>query len=235
MTSLGGFLRGFSPVYGKFLFRLPHGAEVLDVGCGDCASLRIISTLRPDVSWYGVDIEESPSGKGILKEFRRADLNSELIDFPEGKFDGVRICHVLEHLTGLNVLQREIGRLLKPGGMAYVETPNENSLRVPSFSIYRKQGGCFNFRDDPSHVRPFRTEELREFVAGSGLDVLVSEVVRNPWKILLSPVILLIGLIARRRSWLTAAVWEVTGWCSCAVGRKPADGERGVVASETKR
>jgi SAM-dependent methyltransferase len=189
--------------------------------------------MRPDLSWYGVDIEEPPAGN-ILREFRRADLNSEQLDFPDGKFDGVRICHVLEHLTDLDVLQKEIGRLLKPGGMAYVETPNENSLRVPSFAIYREQGGCFNFRDDPSHVRPFRAEELRGFVAGCGLDVLVAEVVRNPWKLLLSPAILLMGLITRRRSWLTAAVWEVTGWCSCAIGRKLANGGKGGGASETK-
>ena len=83
-----------------------------------------------------MDIEEFPGGIGFLKGFRRADLNSERVDFPDGKFDGIRICHVLEHLTDLRVLRGEISRLLKPGGLVYLETPNENSLRVPSCSVY---------------------------------------------------------------------------------------------------
>lgn len=220
MRIRGSSIRRFSPVYGKFLFRLPENAEVLDVGCGNCDSLKIIAALRPDLFLYGVDIEEFPGGMGFLKGFRRADLNSERVDFPDGKFDGIRICHVLEHLTDLRVLRGEIRRLLKPGGLVYLETPNENSLRVPSCSVYREQGGAFNFRDDPSHVRPLGTEALRLFVEESGLEVLAAEVIRNPWKILFSPAIFLFGLIARKRSWLTSAVWEITGWCSCAIGRK---------------
>ena len=61
---------------------------------------------------------------------------------------------------------------------------------------------------------------MRVFVEECGLEVLVVEVIRNPWKILFSPAILLFGLIARKWSWLTAVVWEITGRCSCVIGRK---------------
>ena len=213
-------IRRFSPIYGKFLFRLPEKAEVLDVGCGNCHSLEIIAAFRPDLSWYGVDIEEFPGGIGFLKGFRRADLNSERVDFPDGKFDGIRICHVLEHLTDLRVLRSEIVRLLKPGGLVYIETPTRTDCAFPPAPSRRSKGGGFNFRDDPSHVRPFGVEELRVFVEECGLEVLVVEVIRNPWKILFSPAILLFGLIARNRFWLTAVVWEITGRCSCVIGRK---------------
>lgn len=222
LIRMSAAIRRFSPAYGRFLFRLPPSAKLLDVGCGDCSSLRIIRRLRPDLELYGVDLLERESCKDLLVDFRKADLNREGIGFPDGKFDGIRASHLLEHLENPAVLQVEIPRLLKPGGLAYVEAPNPNSLRVPSFPIFREQGGSFHFRDDPAHVRPYRTEELEAFLEWGGMEVLTSGVIRNPVKILLSPAILAGGLILRRRSWLTDAAWEISGWCSCAVGRKSA-------------
>lgn len=227
MPDPGGFsrlsraVRRFSPAYGRFLFRLPPSAKLLDIGCGDCSSLRIIRSVRPDLALYGVDLWDNAGCEDLLAGFRVTDLNRDRIEFPDGEFDAIRAAHILEHLEDPSILQAEIPRLLRPGGLAYVEAPNPNSLRVPSFWIFREQGGSFHFRDDPSHVRPYRTEELAAFLREGGMEVLASMVVRNPVKILLSPAILAGGLILRRRSWLTDVAWEWSGWCSCAVARKP--------------
>ena len=213
-------VRFFSPAYGKFLFRLPENAMLLDIGCGDCSSLAVMKRIRPDLKCFGVDLEEHGGCRDRLTEFRRADLNRERIAFDDSGFDAIRACHILEHLEKFDVLQAEIGRLLKPGGIVYVEAPNPNSLKVPSFSIFRRQGGAFNFHDDPSHVRPLTVEDLTGFLSGCGLEVLDARVVRNPLKILISPAILLVGMILRKRSWLIDVAWQISGWCSCAIGRK---------------
>lgn len=220
MSLVNAMLR-LSPAYGRFLYRLPEGARLLDVGCYDCRSVKTILDKRPDLSVCGVDIAERPGCRDVLKDFRRADLNREPIGFADGSFDGIRVAHLLEHLETLSVLRKEIPRLLKSGGLVYLETPNENSLRVPSFRVFPEQDGPFNFRDDPTHRRPVGTGELREFLAGSGLAVLAAGTVRNPFKILFSPALVAGGLLLRKRSWLVAAAWEISGWCSFAVGRKP--------------
>ena len=209
-----------SPAYGKFLYRLPKGARLLDVGCSDCRSVKVILGKRPDLSVYGVDIAEAPATADVLHGFCRADLNRDRISFEGGTFDGVRVAHLLEHLDTLDVLREEIPRLLKPGGLVYLETPNRNSLKVPSFGLFREQGGIFNFRDDPTHRHPLDESDLRAFLAGAGLRVRDAGVVRNPWKVLFSPILVLGGLLMRNRSWLTAAAWELSGWCSYAVGEK---------------
>jgi SAM-dependent methyltransferase len=220
-SSLLDRLLSYSPAYGKFVYRLPPGASLLDVGCYDCNSLKIILGKRPDLSVYGVDIGERPACGEVLKGFRRADLNREKIGFESGSFDGIRAAHLLEHLEDLSLLREEIPRLLKSGGLVYLETPNENSLRVPSFRVFPEQDGPFNFHDDPTHLRPIAAGELRDFLAGAGLTVLDAGIVRNPFKVLFSPALVAGGLVLRKRSWLVAAAWEISGWCSYAVGRKP--------------
>jgi len=182
--------------------------------------LKIISGIRPDLSFYGVDIAELEGCEILLAGFSRADLNRDRIGFEDGFFDAIRVCHLLEHLTGFSLLRQEIPRLLKTGGLAYVEAPNPNSVKVPSISIFRDQGGCFNFHDDSSHIRPLSTEELENFLSSCGLEVVDSGVIRNPIKILLSPAIIAGGLVMRKRSWLTDVAWELSGWCSFAIGRK---------------
>lgn len=219
-SSLVDRMLAHSPAYGKFVYRLPRGASLLDVGCYDCNSVKTILGKRPDLSVYGVDIAERPACRDVLKGFRRADLNREKIGFESGSFDGIRIAHLLEHLEDLTVLQEEIPRLLRPGGIVYLETPNRNSLKVPSFRIFPGQESPFNFHDDPTHRRPIDTGELRAFLAGAGLAVLDAGIVRNPFKVLFSPVLVAGGLVMRKRAWLTAAAWEISGWCSYAVGGK---------------
>lgn len=211
----------FSPAYGRFLYRLPERARLLDVGCHDCNSVKIILGKRPDLAVYGVDIEERRACREVLKGFARADLNRDRIGFEDESFDGLRVAHLLEHLENPAVLQEEIPRLLKKGGLVYLETPNDNSLKVPSFGVFPEQDGPFNFRDDPTHLRPVGTGELRDFLAGAGITILDAGIVRNPFKILFSPALVAGGLILRKRSWLVAAAWEISGWCSFAVGRKP--------------
>jgi 2-polyprenyl-3-methyl-5-hydroxy-6-metoxy-1,4-benzoquinol methylase len=182
VTSIRGFsIRRFSPVYGKFLFRLPEKAEVLDVGCGNGDSLKIIAALRPDLSLYGVDIEEFQGGIGFLKGFRRADLNMEPIDFPDGKFDGIRICHVLEHLTDLRVLRGEIRRLLKPGGLVYMETPNETACASPHPSTGSKAVPSLPRRPIPRAA--LGDGRVAVICRRKRPEVLVAQVIRNPWKI----------------------------------------------------
>lgn len=221
MRSIIDWMLTFTPAYGKFFDRIPAGGKLLDIGCANGDSVRIFRHRRPDLEVYGVDIEEFPAAMEVLDGFARVDLSVDRIPFDDAMFDGIRLSHLLEHMERYDLLGSEIRRLLKPGGLVYVETPSSNSLRVPSLRIFADQGTPFNFHDDKTHIRPpVDPPELRRFLEDSGLSVLSSGIVRNPFKVALSPAIVAWGLLTRRRPLLTAAAWEISGWCSYAVGTR---------------
>jgi O-antigen chain-terminating methyltransferase len=69
--------------------------------------------------------------------------------------------HLIEHLPfdRLITLVDEIVRVLKPGGLAILETPNPDNLLV---------GAC-TFYYDPTHVRPLPKELMQFLLEARGL------------------------------------------------------------------
>jgi SAM-dependent methyltransferase len=71
------------------------------------------------------------SSSGFLKDIWKAGL-----PYPDNFFDAVILSEVLEHLNfnPLPLLQ-EINRIIKPGGIVYITTPNQVSLKNRLFMI----------------------------------------------------------------------------------------------------
>lgn len=109
---------------------LRHGpqrpATVLDVGCGDGTFLRRLDRLagRP-WSYHGTDF--SPYclelARALPYTFRQGNLE-EGIPFGDDMFDVVYSGEVIEHLYNPDLLLEECGRVLKPGGLLVLTTPN---------------------------------------------------------------------------------------------------------------
>jgi ubiquinone/menaquinone biosynthesis C-methylase UbiE len=107
---------------------LPGGEEiVLDIGCGAGHGSNLLSKKYKKV--YGVDISEEAieyakqNWKTDAVEF---SVGSALaIPFPDDTFDTVAAFEVFEHLSDWEQFLREIRRVLKPGGHAYISTPNK--------------------------------------------------------------------------------------------------------------
>ena len=119
--------------------------KVLDVGCGNASCKITKQWLSVDV-YHGVDREywhgHEADYQGIDRFFK-LDLDKDgLKDVPDNFYDVVIFSHVIEHLWNGHQVLIQLSQKLKPGGILYVETPSERTLKFP------KADGFLNFFDD---------------------------------------------------------------------------------------
>lgn len=126
--------------------RGPRGGNVLEVGCG---LGHLLARLAGRYRVFGVDVNA-----WALSQARRnvpnghfALLSAEdLRPFPDGLFQIVIAKHVLEHLPRPERAVAEMARVLAPGGLYLMATPNLDSL-----SRGLKKERWIGFAD-PTHV-----------------------------------------------------------------------------------
>ncbi|NHZ60823.1 class I SAM-dependent methyltransferase [Massilia genomosp. 1] len=149
-------LTAYAPFYAPLAALYP-GATVLDLGCGRGEWLELLGEqgFKP----FGVDLDD-----GMLAACRERGLHVELTDAlsalratPGASVALVSAFHLVEHIPFGMVqdLIREARRVLLPGGLLVMETPNPENLVVGASSFYM----------DPSHLRPI-PPPLLEFVVG---------------------------------------------------------------------
>jgi ubiquinone/menaquinone biosynthesis C-methylase UbiE len=101
--------------------------QVLEIGCGTGALLNLVGMESKNYNnCYG--IEPNPAFAKFantaygLKNVRNGVFR--FLEYEDNRFDGVIICHVLEHmLNPLNVLL-EMHRILRRGGWLFIEVPD---------------------------------------------------------------------------------------------------------------
>jgi SAM-dependent methyltransferase len=195
---------------------------LLDIGCGKGDVIRNFLSYRPDLEIYGIDIIYQKKFLPTIVHFSLADIVKEKLDFPDNFFDGVSVIHVIEHLDELSNLFSEVCRILKHGGAFYIETPSEKTIRLPKFTGWfpDKTGGPINFYDDDSHIKPWPPAIIRANVSGFPFSNIKIGTYRNLLYMLLSPLLLLSGLIFRNRRMFVVGLNHFIGWSIFFRGRK---------------
>jgi len=87
---------------------LPHGARVLDVGCGDGSLAAQVLSRRPDVSLTGIDVLVQPGALVTVEPF-----DGRVIPYADRSFDAVLFVDVLHHTDDPIVLLREAQRVTR--------------------------------------------------------------------------------------------------------------------------
>jgi SAM-dependent methyltransferase len=96
------------------------GAKVLDVGCGQGVALEIFrdAGLDPLGITLGADAEVCRA-KGLNVR----EMDFAFLDFPDESFDLAWCRHAIEHSVFPFFTLSELHRILKPGGVLYLEVP----------------------------------------------------------------------------------------------------------------
>lgn len=105
-------------------------SRVLDVGIGPGFLMDELQLRKKGVQVYGIDIAmpylerlwvDRPSWSVAYGE-------AEKIPHPDSTFDFVVCCDVIEHVLDEHQVLREVLRVLHPGGVAILRTPNKEDL-----------------------------------------------------------------------------------------------------------
>lgn len=122
--------------------------EVLDAGVGEGYGAAILARTATTV--VGVDLEpeviEHAAANYPDVHFERADLLE--LPFPDQHFDAVVSLQVIEHLQRPREFVSEIARVLKPGGVLILSTPNRLTFSPDGIR-------------NPFHTVEFSPSELR--------------------------------------------------------------------------
>lgn len=140
-----GRLNAYAPLLKVIKNAFPEG-HALDLGCGRGEWLELMGSLG--IHARGVDLDS-----GMLEACRERGYQVEQIDaiaylqgLPSESLVLISAFHLVEHIPFemLTTLVTEAFRVLEPGGILIMETPNPENLCVGTESFYL----------DPSHVKP---------------------------------------------------------------------------------
>lgn len=186
---------------------LPDGPLALaDLGCGDGPLFRALSErgfITPARPVFAVDLEPARLARvsarfpWIETVIAPADAVAEIGD---DSLDVVSSTMVLEHVPDERRFLREIERVLRPGGRAYVTTV----FKKPWAWYFRRRDGETVL--DPSHLREYTDlGAFRDLMTTGGLQIVALRR-KQLWFPLLDPLLFRVGHwyrgLARRRGLL---------------------------------
>lgn len=133
-----------------------NGKMVLDIACGEGYGCQLLSNHALKVT--GVDIDPSTIIRA-KQQYSNSKINFldgsiEAIPCPDKSFDLVTCFETLEHISGQEQALKEIRRVLKPGGVLLISTPEKAN--------YSDKTGYRN----PFHAKELYENEFRELLAG---------------------------------------------------------------------
>lgn len=143
----------------------PAGSrELLDVGAGNGDFLRRMELCGWNV--HGIEPSEAGTASAVAHGLDVRAGTLETVDLESNRYDAVVMAHTIEHMHApLNDLAT-VYRILKPGGVICVITPNLESEGHRNFGRY------WMHLDSPRHLVLFNPTSLRNSMAGAGFEAI---------------------------------------------------------------
>lgn len=145
-------------IKGNITMKLAQGAErIIDVGCGWGRELTRLKNA------IGIDIK-IPFLR-TARNYVKNDVilaDAHCIPFTDNTFDFAVLSEVIEHLTDVRKVLKELKRILKPKAKLLIQTPNKNI----TLGKFIKKEGC-------GHIHEFTFIELKSLLEEFGFKVLL--------------------------------------------------------------
>ena len=159
--------------YRKIAEMLPHGARVLDIGCGDGTFGAHITQARPDCRYFGVDIS-----KTSVEQARERGISCQTIDSSRPlreqldlDADCITMMEVLEHVHDAEDLMSQ-ALAFRPQ-FIYVTIPNVGCLmhriRLAVFGRFPVTTIIYHMKE---HIRFWTFKDFTQWSATFGLKVI---------------------------------------------------------------
>ena len=103
----------------------PVGKRILDLSCGGGDTAEMLARLGYKV--IATDYSPPPAMTPGIERVAGVDLNA-FLPFRTASFDAVDLVEVIEHIENQPQLIRELARVLNPGGVVLISTPNVLNL-----------------------------------------------------------------------------------------------------------
>ena len=121
------------------MITVPVGANILDLGCGQGETTRLLNNTFAPTTCIGVDMDESLLTIAAAKNPTRGgpvykSANAKSLPFDDNQFDLVFARLLLIHVPGCEKVLQEMKRVCRPGGVVMVQ-----DLAIPEQSgLYPK-------------------------------------------------------------------------------------------------
>jgi 2-polyprenyl-3-methyl-5-hydroxy-6-metoxy-1,4-benzoquinol methylase len=144
------------------------GIRAVDLGSGPGAMAARLRALGCEV--LAVD----RSADGFEADVRHVAQDLDASDFASqigvGSYDLVTAIEVIEHVESPTGFFRNVGRLLTPGGIAVITTPNVDSLPARTKFLITGKIRTMDEFGEPTHISPIFWDLLqRQFLPRAGL------------------------------------------------------------------
>jgi ubiquinone/menaquinone biosynthesis C-methylase UbiE len=158
----------------------PTRGRLLDVAAGSGIAAAELSGQGWSVTALDISAEllEQARARGI-QDVRQHDLSDESFPFEDGVFRAVFAGEIIEHLVETGRFLDEVRRVLEPGGVLVITTPNlasfENRMRL-MLGLYPRWVE-YDLADQ-GHVRSYTVRTLRKQLSEHGF---TTEAMKGNW------------------------------------------------------
>jgi ubiquinone/menaquinone biosynthesis C-methylase UbiE len=137
--------------------------KMLDIGCSVGATLESATRLGWDA--HGVDISHDAVNYCRDRGLSCTAIRGPELPYPDETFDVLTAWHVIEHVLDVTKSLAEWYRVLKPGGLLVVETPDADCWKV------RSRGTRYRRFWSLDHVYTFSRHNLEPFFQRAGFEI----------------------------------------------------------------
>ncbi|MBI4974182.1 class I SAM-dependent methyltransferase [Candidatus Roizmanbacteria bacterium] len=137
----------------------PEGLTILDIGSG--YGYFLDEARKKGLKVTGIEpnrVLASDSINQLIESLHNVTFEQFFRNNKKRKYDFITLIHVIEHVPNPREVLQMTCKLLAPGGILYIETPNLDS------HLYRAEKDNYTFLTPPDHLWIFSRDSLRKIL-----------------------------------------------------------------------